>query len=54
MFPSNQLGLSKQALYQLSTEEDEAIEAGRREIKNGNFVANETVISEMKEWLQKK
>ncbi len=45
---------SEQALYQLSPEENVAIKAGRKDIQNGNFVANETVISEMKEWLQKK
>ena len=45
---------SEQALYPLSDEQEASIEAGRNDIKNGNFVANETVISEMKEWLEKK
>ncbi|WP_298519478.1 hypothetical protein [uncultured Kordia sp.] len=45
---------SEQALYQLSSEETTSIEAGREDIKNGNFVTNDAVISEMKEWLTKK
>lgn len=48
------LDSSEQALYKLSAEQNKAIEAGRKDIENGNFVDNETAISEMKEWLQKK
>jgi hypothetical protein len=45
---------SEQALYQLSAEQQSAIEKGRSEIKNGQFIKNEEVISEMKQWLKKK
>jgi hypothetical protein len=45
---------SEQALYQLSAEHQSAIEKGRSEIKNGQFIKNEEVISEMKQWLKKK
>ena len=42
---------SEQSLFQLSSEQQSAIEKGRDEIKNGHFFKNEEVISEMKEWL---
>ena len=45
---------SEQALYQLSSEQQTAIEKGRNEIKEGNLHKNEEVISEMREWLKKK
>jgi predicted transcriptional regulator len=45
---------SEQALYQLSAEQQSAIEKGRSEIKNGQFIKNKEVISEMKQWLKKK
>ena len=45
---------SEQALYQLSSEQQTAIEKGRKEIKEGNFHKIEEVISEMREWLKKK
>ena len=45
---------SEQALYQLSAEQQSAIVKGRSEIKNGQFIKNEEVISEMKQWLKKK
>jgi hypothetical protein len=45
---------SEQALYQLSSEQQSAIETGRSEIKKGQIFKNEEVISEMKQWLQKK
>jgi hypothetical protein len=45
---------SEQALYQLSSEQQSAIESGRVEIKNGQFFKNGEVISEMKQWLKKK
>ena len=45
---------SEKALYQLSPEQDNAIETGRTEIKKGQFFKNDEVISEMKEWLKKK
>ena len=45
---------SEQELYQLSAEQEEVISLGRKQIKNGQFSSNESVISEMKEWLAKK
>ena len=45
---------SEQELYQLSPEQKDAISIGRKQIKNGQFSSNESVISEMKEWLTKK
>lgn len=45
---------SEQALYQLSAEQQSAIEKGKSEIKNGQFFKNEEVISEMNQWLKKK
>ena len=45
---------SEQALYQLTSEQQTAIEKGRKEIKEGNLHKNEEVISEMREWLKKK
>ena len=45
---------SEQSLFQISTEQQLAIDKGRDEIKNGEFFKNEEVISEMKQWLQNK
>lgn len=45
---------SEKALYQLSTGQENSISMGRAQIKNGQFSLNEKVISEMKEWLEKK
>ena len=45
---------SEQALFQLSSEQQSAIETGRNEIKNEQFFKNEEVISEMKQWLKRK
>ena len=45
---------SEQALYQLSPEQENAITIGREEIKNGKSNTNESVMSEMREWLEKK
>ncbi len=45
---------SEQALYQLPAEHQSSIDTGRSDIRNGKFHTNEHVISEMKEWLQKK
>jgi len=44
---------SEQSLYQLSTEQEESINIGREEIKNGNSLKNGDVISEMRKWLVK-
>ena len=43
---------SEQALYQLTSEQQTAIEKGRNDIKEGDFHKNEEVISEMREWLR--
>lgn len=40
--------------FQLSEEQEKAIEEARNQIKAGKFRENEQVISEMKGWLQKK
>ena len=45
---------SEQALYQLSAEQKSAIEKGRSEIKNGQYIKNEELMAEMKQWLKKK
>ena len=45
---------SEQALYKLSPEQENSISTGREQLKNGQFSSNESVISEMKEWLAKK
>jgi len=45
---------SEQSLYQLSTEQSQAITIGRKEIKSGHFQENKEVISEMKQWLASK
>lgn len=45
---------SEQALYQLSPEQENSISIGRKQIKNGQFSSNESVISEKREWLIKK
>ena len=45
---------SEQALYQLSAEQESAIEKGRSEIKNGQYFKNEELMAEMKQWLKKK
>lgn len=45
---------SEQELYQLSSEQKNAISNGRKQIKNDQFTGNESVIPEMKEWLSKK
>lgn len=44
---------SEQSLYQLSSEQQDAIKKGREEIRNGSFIENERLMSEMREWLSK-
>jgi predicted transcriptional regulator len=44
---------SEQSLYQLSSEQQDAIKKGREEIRDGSFIENERLMSEMKEWLSK-
>jgi hypothetical protein len=45
---------SEQSLYQLSPEQQDSINEGREDIKNGNYIDNDQLMSEMKEWLTKK
>ena len=42
---------SEQSLYQLSTEQNASISKGREEIKNGDYIENDQLMSEMKKWL---
>ncbi len=45
---------SEEALNQLTQEQQSSIEYGRNQIKNGDFIENDKLISELKEWLAKK
>lgn len=45
---------SEQSLYQLSPEQNDSILKGREELKNGDYIENDQLISEVKEWLTKK
>jgi len=45
---------TEQSLYQLSPEQEDAIENGRTEIRNGDFIENDTLLAETKEWLARK
>ncbi|MBC8005143.1 MAG: hypothetical protein H7X84_06695 [Verrucomicrobia bacterium] len=42
---------SEQSLYQLSIEQNASIIKGREEIKNGDYIENDQLMSEMKKWL---
>lgn len=44
---------SEQALYQLSSEQNESILKGREEIKKDDSMENDQLLSEMKKWLTK-
>ena len=44
---------SEQALYQLSTEQNDSILKGREDIKNGDYIENDQLMAEMKQWLTK-
>lgn len=44
---------SEQGLYQLSSEQNSSIKKGRAEVENGDYVENDQLMSEMKEWLTK-
>jgi hypothetical protein len=44
---------SEQALYQLSPDQNDSIIKGREQIKNGDYIENEQLMSEMKKWLTK-
>jgi len=45
---------SEQSLFQISSEQENSILIGRKQIETGEYSDNESVISEMKEWLTKK
>jgi predicted nucleic acid-binding protein len=45
---------SEEALIQLTQEQQSSIENGRNQIKNGDFIENDKLIIELKEWLAKK
>ena len=40
---------SEQSLFQLSSEQQDAIEKSREEIRNGDFIENDLLMVEMKE-----
>jgi hypothetical protein len=42
---------SEQTLYQLSSEQNDSIIKGREEIENGDYIENDQLMSEMKQWL---
>jgi hypothetical protein len=44
---------SEQTLYQLSSEQNDSIVKGREDIKNGDYIENDQLMSEMKKWLTK-
>lgn len=45
---------TEQSLYQLSPEQEDAIENGRAAIRNGEFIENDQLLAETKEWLARK
>lgn len=45
---------SEQSLYQLTQEQQNSIDEGREDIKNGDYIENNQLIPEIKEWLKKK
>lgn len=45
---------SEKSTYDLSQEQQHSIEQGRSEISQGEFLNNDQVISELKEWLSQK
>ena len=44
---------AEHSIFYLTEEQKHSIEIGRKEIKDGQFVENSQVISEMKKWLEK-
>lgn len=44
---------SEQALYQLSSEQNDSILKGREEIKKDDYIENDQLMAEMKKWLSK-
>ena len=45
---------SSQSLFELSSEQKESINKGREEIRNGEYISNNQVISEIEKWLEEK
>jgi predicted transcriptional regulator len=44
---------SEQALFEVSSMQEQSIEKGRKQIAKGEFTSHEQVISEMRTWLKK-
>jgi hypothetical protein len=44
---------SEHSLYQLSPEQNASILKSREEIKNGDYIENDQLMTEMKQWLTK-
>ncbi len=44
---------AEESLIQITQKQQSSIEIGRNEIKNGDFIENDKLISELKEWLTK-
>lgn len=44
---------SEQTLYQLSDEQVDSIQKGREEIKKDDYIENDQLMAEMKQWLTK-
>lgn len=45
---------SEESLYELNDDQKKSIEISRDQFKKGQFHTNDSVISEMREWLSKK
>ncbi len=45
---------SEMANFPLTMEQENSIKIGREEIKNGNSIENDQLMSEVKEWLSEK
>ena len=45
---------SENSLFELTNEQSNSINIGRKEIENGDFIENDQAISELKEWLARK
>lgn len=45
---------AEESLIQITQEQQSSIEIGRNEIKNGDYIENDKLITELKEWLSKK
>jgi len=45
---------SNQSLFELSSEQRKSISKGSEEIRNGEYISNNQVISDIEKWLEKK